>query len=107
MEAPEEGLTHGDSKKRKRSEEEDSAGGGDDLPAQAERGRLLLSALLVIPQGELDDTHFDKLQSRLVSFCQGSPQLLAAFLQVGAVETITVRHTSRTYPLWTLCCDVR
>jgi hypothetical protein len=81
-------------KKRKRGgadgEADQWSNDGSDWAAQVARGRVLLNALLVIPQGELDDTHFEKLQSRLNSFCQGPPQLFNAFLQVGAVETITV-----------------
>jgi len=56
------------------------------------RARLLLQALVVLPQGgELDDTHFERLKSRLLSYCQGSPQLLSSFLEIGAVNTIEVR----------------
>jgi hypothetical protein len=64
-----------------------------------ERGRLLLRALLVIPQGELDDTHFEKLQSRLISHCQGSSGLLDSFLDAGAAETVQVASSqcSRCY----------
>jgi len=56
--------------------------------ADDEKVRKLLQALLVVPEGELDDTHFDKLQSRLMRCCE--PAFLPAFLRLGVLDTIQV-----------------
>ena len=59
-----------------------------DEGASSDKMRSLLKALLVTPEGELDDTHFDKLQSRLLSYCV--PPFLSAFLDAGALSTVQV-----------------
>lgn len=56
-----------------------------------ERAALLLRALLVVPQGELDDTHFDKLQARLESYAKGAEAEVERFLREGALQTVQVR----------------